>query len=100
MYAHPLVLNAVPAGPRAASSVTRNVLLTATMGNTLSAWDADSALPLWSINLGTPLPAGTYAPYNDISGPIGIISTPVVDRSNRSVAAMQRVDPKSKSCML
>ncbi len=43
MYAHPLVLNTVPVGPSVASSVTRNVLLTATMGNTLAAWDADTA---------------------------------------------------------
>ena len=43
MYAHPLVLNAVPVGSSVASSVTRNVLLTATMGNTLAAWDADTA---------------------------------------------------------
>ena len=43
MYAHPLVLNAVPVGSSVASSITRNVLLTATMGNTLAAWDADTA---------------------------------------------------------
>jgi len=43
MYAHPLVLNAVPVGSSATTSITRNVLLTATMGNTLAAWDADTA---------------------------------------------------------
>lgn len=85
-YAHPLVLNAVPVGATTASSVTRNVLLTATMANTLSAWDADDAtVQLWSINFGTPLSVPTdYPDYRDITGTIGIISTPVVDRVTRS----------------
>ena len=97
MYAHPLVLNAVPVGAAVATSVTRNVLLTATMGNTLAAWDADSAAPLWSINLGTPLPAGTYPNDHDINGVIGIVSTPVVDRVNRRATAMRPFDPTEVS---
>ena len=46
--------------------------------------DRKALLPqLWSISLGPPVPAGTFAGYTDIIGPIGIVSTPVVDRTNR-----------------
>ena len=96
MYANPIVLNAVPVGSSYAIAVTRNVLITATMGNTLSGWDADTAAKLWSINLGPPLPAGTYSGYTDIVGPIGIVSTPVVDRTNRCAATL--VQPVNALC--
>ena len=106
MYAHPIVLNAVPVGSSYTTAVTRNVLITATMGNTVSGWDADTAAELWSINLGTPLPTGTYPGDHDIVGIIGIVSTPVVDRVNRCVPRpayrrpTARVSRRWQSCEL
>ena len=45
----------------------------------------DATVQLWSINFGTPLSVPTdYPDYRDITGTIGIISTPVVDRVTRS----------------
>jgi uncharacterized protein (TIGR03437 family) len=65
---------------------THNVLFTATMHNTVYAFDADTpATPLWSVNLGPSVPTSNYQSdtgvYTDITPENGILSTPVIDPS-------------------
>jgi hypothetical protein len=61
---------------------TRNVLLVATMANTVYAFDADGdgSAPLWQVSLGQPVPADMlYGRNGDIGGDIGVLSTPAID---------------------
>jgi hypothetical protein len=62
---------------------TRNVVFVATMRNSIFAFDADATSPmilLWQISLGLPVPSTMlYGPYSDISGDVGILSTPAID---------------------
>jgi hypothetical protein len=69
---------------------THNVVFLATMGNSVYAFDADSAAtaqtPLWSVNLGAPIPSakifffgGSGVSHN------GIYSTPVIDRATETM---------------
>jgi uncharacterized protein (TIGR03437 family) len=61
----------------------RNVLIVATMHNTVFAFDADSVTTpraLWKTNLGASVPAEMlFGKYGDIGGEVGILSTPVID---------------------
>ena len=60
---------------------TRNVVFVATLRNTVYAIDADaptSTVPLWSVNLGPPVPS-TFLEFNDIRPEVGILGTPVID---------------------
>ena len=64
-------------------SRTLNVLLLATMHNTVFAFDADQpgSAPLWQQTLAPPVPtnyAGT-CPSGNYTGQLGILSTPVID---------------------
>ncbi len=64
---------------------THNAVFVATQGNSVFAFDADNAAtastPLWSINLGTPVPAGKMG-FLAAGQPLGgIYSTPVIDTS-------------------
>ncbi len=62
----------------------KNVVFVATLGNTLYAFDADdpnASNPYWSLNVGTPMNRGCC-----FLGPtIGILSTPVIDRSTNTI---------------
>ncbi|HVV44591.1 MAG TPA: hypothetical protein VHC72_05275, partial [Bryobacteraceae bacterium] len=63
-----------------------NVVFFATAYNSVYAYDADvAAPPLWSVNLGPPVPSTAYqsneGPYTDITPEVGIIGTPVIDAS-------------------
>jgi hypothetical protein len=79
-YASPLIvtnLNIPGVGPR-------NVVFIATLGDTVYAFDADDPTlsgAYWSVKLGTPiLRSGYYL------GPtIGVLSTPVIDRSTNTI---------------
>ena len=79
-YAFPLIVTnfEVPGvGPR-------DLLIVATLGNTVYAFDADdpnASNPYWSVNLG--MPQNTTCCY---PGPTeGILSTPVIDRATKTI---------------
>lgn len=69
---------------------THNVVIVATMGNTVYAFDADNpataAEPLWSVNLGTPIPTSRFDNFagSGVSRN-GIYSTPVIDPAGQTV---------------
>jgi len=90
IYAQPLY---VP-GIAIPGQGTHNVVYVATMNNTVYAYDADSATastPLWSVNLGTPIPAGdVQCCCTDISTRIGILGTPVIDLSTNTIYLVSR----------
>ncbi|HXK03136.1 MAG TPA: IPT/TIG domain-containing protein [Verrucomicrobiae bacterium] len=79
VYAQPLYAAAVPM-PGLGS---RNLLIVATMHNSVYAFDADSTGPgsvLWRVNLGASVPATMlFGQYGDIGGEVGILGTPAVD---------------------
>jgi uncharacterized protein (TIGR03437 family) len=52
------------------------------MNDSVFAIDADSptsTIPLWQVNLGTPVPSAAIPDLDDIDPQIGILSTPVID---------------------
>jgi hypothetical protein len=69
---------------------THNVVFVATMGNSVYAFDADnwatSTTPLWSVNLGAPVPTSRFL-FKGGSGIShnGIFSTPVIDPSSNTI---------------
>jgi uncharacterized protein (TIGR03437 family) len=59
----------------------RNVIYAVTMRNNVYAIDADSlgsAVPLWQVNLGAPVPSSVLN-FTDILPEVGILGTPVID---------------------
>jgi len=73
---------------------TRNVVYVATQMNSVYAFDADSgnATPLWTVNLGTPVPSQDICvtdppecPYTDVIPVIGILATPVIDAGSGAI---------------
>jgi hypothetical protein len=82
-----------------------NVVYVATMHNSVYAFDADeknASAPLWQVLLGPsvilpkPLIAGG-ASYHDISGEIGIISTPVISLEHKPIYVVALTkDPKKQ----
>lgn len=81
---------------------TRNVVFVATVNNSVYAFDADSAnevAPFWQVNL---TPAGSRVIrhtdmtgacggfYNDFSGNIGIVGTPVIDTATGTLYVVAR----------
>jgi len=72
---------------------TQNVLYVATMHNTVYAFDADAAggtAPLWQVNLGSTVDPSTFyppggVPYTDLLHEVGILSTPVIDRTGNTI---------------
>lgn len=75
---------------------THNVVIVATMANSVYAFDADSATtasaPLWSVNLGAAVPsskfifrAGSGYSYN------GILATPVIDPASDTVYVVSQL---------
>ncbi len=99
IYAQPLVVGNV-----AISGGTHNIVLVATVSNTLYAFDADdpsASSPYWQDNL-TYQPAN-YRPikntdmiyacsgnYKDFSGNMGIVGTPVIDTSTNTLYVVSR----------
>ncbi len=98
VYAQPLVMLNVTIPNTGA----RNIVIVATVSNTIYAFDADSAgiaAPYWQINLS---PAGTRAPkntdmtdacgggYRDFSGNMGIVGTPVIDSATNTLYVVAR----------
>lgn len=81
---------------------THNVLYVTTMNDSVYAFDADSKSgvnedPLWKVNFTNPdagittIPAGNVQPFaTDIIGPIGIMSTPVIDPSSKTIYVLVR----------
>jgi uncharacterized protein (TIGR03437 family) len=77
VYAQPLYVSSLTIP----NSGTHNVLLLASMHNSVYAYDADSAgtqAPLWQVNLGPSVPTTLFSTA-DINPEIGILSTPVID---------------------
>ena len=93
VYAQPLYASGVNVGGR-----LRNVLYVATMNDRVYAFDADSSspTPLWTRNFTNP-PAVTAVPITDIvaadlnvTGNVGIQSTPVIDRATATIYLVAR----------
>jgi hypothetical protein len=83
IFAQPLYVPALTIGGE-----THNVVYVATAQNSVFAFDADSGntIPLWTVNLGTPVPSQDICstdpvecPYTDVIPVIGILATPVID---------------------
>ena len=91
VYAQPLYVS----GLNIPGKGVRNVLFIATMHNDIYAFDADDPMqtstPLWNVNLGpsVPLPDPNIGKacgnYNDIKIEIGILSTPYIDLSSKTI---------------
>jgi uncharacterized protein (TIGR03437 family) len=89
VYAQPLYVHALNMPGKG----TLNVLYVATMNNSVYAFDADGAngtAPLWQANLGSTVDPASFSipgrqPYTDIVNEIGILSTPVIDRTGSTI---------------
>jgi len=80
LYTQPLLVTGV-----AVHGGTHDVVYVTTVNNSVYAFDAndpEAQKPLWHVNFGTP-PDLNSAPFGclDINGQIGIIGTPVIDRT-------------------
>jgi hypothetical protein len=85
VVAQPLYVPGVQIG-----SSTVNALYVATMNNSVYALDADhpGSAPLWSINLGTPVPQsyeGKCPAQFAVGAQLGILSTPVIDNVSNTI---------------
>jgi putative pyrroloquinoline-quinone binding quinoprotein len=83
VYAQPLVVGHVNIG-----GSNHNVVLIATVNNTLYAYDGDDGTPYWQKNFTAPgmrppqhsdMTGACNGSYTDFSGNIGIVGTPVID---------------------
>ena len=78
LYAQPLIVTGITIGGR-----QRDVVVLATSRNWVYAYDADApdeVLPLWSRNLGRPVPRDAiFRGYLNFAGEVGITSTPAID---------------------
>ena len=102
LYAQPLVVSDLTIG-----GMKRDVVFLATSRNWVYAYDAEhpeEVLPLWSRNLGTPVPRDDIFPgYLNFAGEIGITSTPVIERDGKGggtlyvVAKTRTVEDGNKS---
>jgi hypothetical protein len=101
-YAQPLYVHGLDFG----NGVKRNVLFTATMQNSVYAFDADhpaqAGAPLWRVNFGPAYPP-PHTPWwdpndcNDIRPVAGITSTPVIDLA-RNVIYIAAKTRKAHPC--
>ena len=81
---------------------TKNIVIVATVNNTVYAFDADSANvnnPYWQINVSpggsrvvrnTDMTGSCSGNYKDFSGNIGIVGTPVIDSSTNTIYLVAR----------
>jgi hypothetical protein len=97
IYAQPLYMPSVNIPGKG----VHNVVYVATMNDSVYAFDADSnaglsASPLWQVNFTDPVAGITAVPGTDIqtapnvSGPVGIMGTPVIDQSSGSMYLVAR----------
>jgi hypothetical protein len=84
IYAQPLYLPSVTI-----NGTAHHVLFAATAANSAYAFDALNGTQLWHVNFGTP-PTNADVNSGDIQGPIGIISTPVIDPATNTLYLVQR----------
>jgi len=91
VYAQPLYVH----GLNMPGKGVRNVLYVASMHNSVYAFDADAingTVPLWQVNLGSTVDPASFSvpgvPYDDILHEIGILSTPVIDRTGNTLYAV------------
>ncbi len=94
VYAQPLVVSNLPIG-----SAKHNVLLVATVNNTVYAFDADKGTLYWKQNftaggMRTPLSSDMSSswctPYTDFAYKIGIVGTPVIDSAAQTMYFVAR----------
>ena len=86
IYAQPLYVPGLTI-----AGATHNVVYVATMENSLYAIDADTGGQLWRLNYGTPVPSGdVQCCCTDITGNIGIESTPVIDTATGTMYLVSR----------
>lgn len=93
VFAQPLYLPAVAIPGKG----THNVVYFATMEDRVYAFDADGAgEPLWSRELGTPMPIADVTGDNDLNivGDVGILSTPVIDPASQTIYLVSRSKEK------
>lgn len=96
VYAQPLIVSNLTIKGK-----TRNVLFTATVNNSVYAFDADdtSSAPLWKVNLtyngyravqNTDMTGACGGNYKDFSGKMGIVCTPVIDSATYTIYVLVR----------
>ncbi len=94
VYAQPLVVGNV-----AMASGTRNIVLVATVNNSVYAYDGDNGKLYWENNytasgMRTPnagdMKSGWCTPYTNITAKIGIIGTPVIDPTTQTIYFVAR----------
>lgn len=102
IYCQPLIINQVNIG-----GGLHNIVIIATVNNSVYAFDADDSAtmnPYWHSNLTyNPGNANTYRPiknsdmtgacsgyYNDFSGNMGIVGTPVIDTLSKTIFVVSR----------
>jgi hypothetical protein len=96
LYTQPLVVTDVKVG-----GGTRDLLYVTTVNNSVYAFDAndpEASLPIWHVNFGTPANLhSTDFGCLDINGQMGIIGTPVIDKTLGVlyVVALTRVGAQS-----
>jgi hypothetical protein len=95
VYAQPLIVTQLAVTGKG----TRDVLFVATVNNSLYAFDADDGTPLYHVDLGlatggTPVTNADVGQacgdYQDFSGNIGIVGTPVIDRQTGTLYLVAR----------
>ncbi|HVZ55292.1 MAG TPA: discoidin domain-containing protein [Chitinophagaceae bacterium] len=98
VYAQPLVL----AGVNIPGTGLRNLVLVATVNNSVYAFDADSAsvtAPYWQVSLtasggrpvrNTDMTGACGGGYRDFSGNMGIVGTPVIDTATGTLYVVAR----------
>ena len=90
LYAQPLIASNITIGGTA-----RNVVYLATAQNWVYAYDADdrdACLPLWSTNLGQPVPRDDiFENYLNFASYIGVTSTPVIELDGHGAGTMYLV---------
>ena len=97
IYAQPLVVSKLTINNK-----VRNVVLTATVNNSVYAFDADldtANTPLWKVSLTPPgyrsirntdMTGACGGGYNDFSGNMGIVGTPVIDTNTKTLYVVAR----------
>ncbi|HEY0529314.1 MAG TPA: hypothetical protein VGD02_10835 [Gemmatimonadaceae bacterium] len=94
IYAQPLVVGNV-----STAGGTHNVVLVATVNNTVYAFDGDTGALFWQKNFTAPgmrppkntdMTGACNGTYTDFSGNIGIVGTPVIDAATRTMFFVAR----------
>ena len=97
IYTQPLIMSNLTIGGK-----KRNVVFTATVNNSLYAFDADdpgASTPLWHVNLtyagyrpiqNSDMTGACGGNYQDFSGKMGIVGTPVIDSTTNTLYVVAR----------